>query len=112
MCIIQLLDVWSKHCAVVRNTDLSAHSVYIIRIMGLDMLTAQEILSTTYRKMREEPLQLCVYETGGDRSYSNSEFLAMIGRCTNYLKDNGIARKDIVVINIGRSALHFALRYA
>ncbi len=89
-----------------------AHPVYIIRIMSLDMLTAQEILSTTYRKMREEPLQLCVYETEGDRSYSNSEFLAMIGRCTNYLKDNGIARKDIVVINIGRSALHFAFRYA
>ena len=58
------------------------------------MLTAQEILSTTYRRMREKPIQLCVYETEGDRSYSNSEFLAMIGRCTNYLKENGIARKE------------------
>ncbi|WII08342.1 amino acid adenylation domain-containing protein [Methanomassiliicoccales archaeon LGM-RCC1] len=62
--------------------------------------------------MREDPTELCVYETDGDKSYSNSEFLAMIGRCTNYLKDGGILRKDVVVINTGRSALHFAFRYA
>ncbi len=76
------------------------------------MLTAQEILTTTYRRMREEPTQICAYETDGDISYSNSEFLTMVGKCTNYLKRNGIVRKDVIVINIGRSALHFALRYA
>ena len=76
------------------------------------MLTAQEILSTSYRKMREDPHHICVYETDGDRSYPNSEFLAMIGRCTNYLRDSGIARRDVVVINMGRCALHFALRLA
>ena len=83
-----------------------------MNIPNLGMLTAQDILSTSYRKMRDEPIRICAYETEGDRYYSNSEFLAMIGRCTNYLKEKGIARKDVVVINIGRCALHFALRYA
>lgn len=76
------------------------------------MLTAQDVLETTYQKMRNDPSKLCAYETDGDVSYSNSEFLALIGRCTNYLREKGIVKKDVIALYIGRSALHFALRYA
>ena len=52
----------------VRIYDQSVIFHLYSKINELRYADRQEILSTTYRRMREEPIQLCVYETEGERS--------------------------------------------